>query len=157
MRDALVASRTQLINSVRGGLRTQLRRITSGIPETFPSRVRKHFTSKSATVLPRFVERQLEAINSLNTQIHEADHELAELAKSDSVCVRLMTVPGVGPVTAVRYLATIDEVERFCNAHRVASYLRPAPCEKPDSERKRRTRITKAGPAALTAKLQQTD
>ena len=66
-----------------------------------------------------------------------------------------MTVPGVGPVTALRFVATLDQVDRFGDAHRVASYLGLAPGESSSSERKQRTGITKAGPAALRQTLQQ--
>jgi len=49
-------------------------------------------------------------IDSLTAEIDEADRELKKLAKSDSTCKRMMTVPGVGPVTAVRFVAALDEV-----------------------------------------------
>jgi hypothetical protein len=44
-------------------------------------------------------------------------------------CKLLMTAPGVGPVTAVRFAAAIDEVERFEDGHRVESYLGLIPGE----------------------------
>ena len=155
MREGLVSARTQLINTVRGWLRTELRRIGTGGTESFPLRVRKHFTEKSATTMPRFVERQLEAIESLNEQIAEADQELAELAKTDNTCVRLMTVPGVGPVTAIRFVAALDEVSRFAGAHQVESYLGLTPGENSSSSRQRRTGMTKAGSPMLRRALGQ--
>jgi transposase len=67
--------------------------------------------------IPAHVERVLESIEQLSNQIRAADKELAELASQDGTCQRLMTVPGVGPVTAVRFAAIVDDVERFGNAH----------------------------------------
>jgi transposase len=145
MREALVSTRTKLINTVRGWLRGEAWPLRSGATETFVERVRKLFRERSATRLPRFVERQLTTIETLNEQIAEADDELADLAKNDETCQRLMTVPGVGPVVAIRFAAAIDERERFANAHRLESYLGLTPGENSSSERQRRTSLTKAG------------
>ena len=56
-----------------------------------------------------------------------------------------MTVPGVGPITALRFVAAIDDVTRFSDAHQVESYLGLTPGENSSSELKRITGITKAG------------
>jgi len=151
-RDSLIRSRTQLINSVRGWLRTELRRIDvrSGIAPTFPERVRDVVKE-----LPEWVDRLLVVIEELNAQIAEADKELIECAKSDATCKRLMTVPGVGPLTAVLFVAVLDGVERFDSAHKVEAYLGLTPGEDSSSDRKRRTSITKAGNAAIRRTLVQ--
>jgi transposase len=91
------------------------------------------------------VERQLQAIEALTLQIKEADRELKRVVKDDSVCRRMMTVPGVGPVTALRFVAAVDDVSRFSNAHQLESYLGVVPGQDSSSERKRITGITKAG------------
>jgi transposase len=155
MREALVSARTQMINSVRGWLRTELRQVATGGSESFPHRVRRHFAENSPTPTPTFVERQLQAIEDLNEQIGGADQELSELAMKDTTCTRLMTVPGVGPVTSIRFVAAIDDVSRFAGAHQVESYLGLVPGEDSSSERKRRTGITKAGSPALRRALAQ--
>jgi transposase len=56
-----------------------------------------------------------------------------------------MTVPGVGPVTAVRFVAAIDRVERFAHASCVASYLGLIPGERTTGFRTKRTGLTRAG------------
>lgn len=66
-----------------------------------------------------------------------------------------MSVPGVGPVTSVRFAAAIDDVTRFPSAHAVESFLGLTPGENSSSERKQRTGITKAGPAAARGALVQ--
>ena len=58
---------------------------------------------------------------------------------------RLMTVPGVGPVTAARFVAAIDQVDRFPDASSVASYVGLIPGEKTTGFRTRRRRRTRAG------------
>ena len=143
-RDILVSSRTKMINNVRGWLRTQLWRVKTGGAATFPARVRAHGEAQ-ATELPSHIERTLCVLEVLNEQIAAATREVRVAAKEHEVCRRLMTVPGVGPVTAIRFVATLDTHERFSNAHAVQSYLGLTPGENSSSERQRRTGITKAG------------
>jgi transposase len=145
MREALVRSRTQLINTVRGWLRADARRPRSGDVASFARRVR----ALDDAALPPYVARQLRAIAALTVAITEADRDLAALARTDPIARRLMTVPGVGPSTAVRFVAALDEVHRFRGAHAVESYLGLVPGEHSSAERTRRTGITKAGPSAL--------
>ena len=154
MREALVGSRTQLINTVRGWMRASQIRVRSGAAESFVDRVRSHLEATKLEV-PSYVQRQLTMIALLNEHLDEADKELALVAKTDELCRRLMTVPGVGPVTAVRFSAALDEVARFNNAHAVESYVGLTPGEHSSSDRKRRTSITKAGAPRLRYALIQ--
>jgi len=145
MRDALVGARTKLVNTVRGWLRAQaLGRPSAGCVLTFPRRI-KALLEKQNRPLPIFVTRQLDTIDLLTQQVVQADRELEKEAKGDALCRRLMSVPGVGPLTALRFLAAIDEIERFPHAHAVGSYLGLTPGEDSSSQKQRTTSITKAG------------
>lgn len=146
-REILIETRTKLINNVRGWLRTQIWRVRSGGTNSFPSRVRNH-AEQLGQPLPAHVERVLTTLDQLGVQIAQADRDLERFAREHPICQRLMTVPGVGPVTAVRFLAAIDHCERFASGHAVASYLGLTPGERSSSDRERRTGITKAGPSA---------
>jgi transposase len=95
--------------------------------------------------LPAHLERVLVVLDCLNEQIGAADAELKMLAAADERTRRLMTVPGVGPVTAVRFVAAVDRIERFPTAARLASYLGLIPGERTTGFRTRRTRLTRAG------------
>lgn len=154
MREELVSTRTSLINCVRGWTRTQLLKVRSGDSSTFSQRVRDA-ALRHPDGLPSYVERLLTTIASLNEQLAAADEELQQLTEQDPLCQRLMSVPGVGPVTSLRFIAAIDEVGRFPSAHAVQSYLGLTPGENSSSERKQRTGITKAGPAAVRRTLTQ--
>ena len=145
MRDSLVAARTKVINTVRGWLRGQGRRLGKGSSPTFPARVR----ALCGADLPDYVERQLRVIQTLTAEIGEADKSLENQAGQDETCRRLMTVPGVGSLTALRYVAAIDDIGRFATAHQVQSYLGLVPGENSSSDRQQRLSITKAGPQAL--------
>lgn len=151
-RDALVASRTQLVNCVRGWMRQTASSISRGYPLTFPRRVREKL---GPAAIPAAIERVLASIEALNVQIGAADDELEQEAKTDPVCVRLMSVPGVGPVTALRFVATIDRIERFATAHALQSYLGLVPGEHSSGDRKSRLGITKAGSTATRVVLIQ--
>jgi transposase len=95
------------------------------------------------------LDRILQTIEGLNEQLAAMDKELITVAKQDAVCKRLMTVPGVGPVIAVRFMAVVDQPERFHSAHHLMSYLGLTPGENSSSMRVQRTGITKAGASDL--------
>jgi transposase len=73
--------------------------------------------------LPPYIERQLQAVEQLSTAIRESERELERCAKHEPVAKALMTGPGVGPMTAVCFVATLDTRERFASAHHVQAYL----------------------------------
>lgn len=154
MRDALVSSRTRLVNTVRGYLRRLLKGSRGGTISTLPSRVRKRFADAGLS-MPRYLERQLEMIVHLHAAVKDATREVKSWAEQNPVCVRLMTAPGAGPITAVRFVAAIDKVERFSSAHELEAYLGLTPGEDSSSDRKRITSITKAGPIAVRWTLVQ--
>jgi transposase len=153
-REILVKIRTTLINNVRGWARTQLIRIRTGSTPTFQQRIREYAQTNQIS-LPEHIERQLVVLDALKVQVKAADQQLVKLASEHPVCRKLMTTPGVGPVTAVRFVAALDDVTRFRNAHAVESYLGLTPGENSSSERKQHTGITKAGSTEVRRTLIQ--
>ena len=143
MRDALVHARTLLINNVRGWLRGHGYRIRSGVYCRFTGRVRE------IESLPEHVAAQLRPIDALSSEIERADEVIVVRANENPICRRLLTVPGVGPQTALRFVATADEIERFRDGHRLESYLGLVPGEKSSSDMQQRLSITKAGATAM--------
>ena len=81
----------------------------------------------------------------LNAPITVADARIAMFARSDPIATRLTTAPGVGPVTASAFVATIDDITRFHSAHELAAYLGVVPSERSSGEQRQLERITKAG------------
>ena len=143
MREALVGSRTALINCVRGWLRSRRIAVKRGV-EMFPVRVREKLDSHPDG-RPEYVERIFLVVEALTEQIRMAEEELRMVTAADDTCQLLLTMPGVGPITAIRFTAAIDDVTRFGDAHEVASYFGLTPGENSSSSRKSRTSITKAG------------
>ena len=153
-RSTLLGCRTKLINYVRGRLRTRAVVLSRRKPDTFPQHVRELLLSLPDGV-PAHLQRVLTVIDTLNQQLKDADKELLALAEQDPLCKRLMTVPGVGPVIAMRFVAVVDQPERFHSAHHLMSYLGLTPGERSSSMRSHRTGITKAGCSDLRHALVQ--
>jgi len=153
-RDVLVATQRNLSNNVRGWLRTQLWKIPGGTMVTLPERLRTH-AEASQRELPEHIERQLTMLTQVTEQVQAANKQARRLATEHPVCRRLMTVPGVGPITSLRFVAAIDDPSRFPTAHRVQSYVGLTPGEHSSSQRERKTGITKAGPSELRRCLVQ--
>lgn len=153
-RELLIETRTKAVSHVRGWMRTQLRTIRRGSTETFPARVRERAVEEKHSI-PAHIECVLMVIDALNTQATASMKQIFKLAKGSELCRRLMTIPGIGPITAVSFVAAIDDVSRFKHAYLVQSYLGLTPGEDSSSKRQRRTGITKAGPSSVRRVLIQ--
>jgi transposase len=152
VRDQLVRLRTQLINLLRSQVRATGRRVPTGAAETFGRR----FAALELPALVREALRPLtDLLEGLAIPLREAEAWAHQAAAADPVARRLMTAPGVGPVTALSYRATLGQVERFPDAGRVTAYLGLVPREDSSAERRHRGAITKAGPGRPRALLVQ--
>ena len=98
-------------------------------------------------------EPLLVIFETLNKEIEKTDTMLIEIAKKDAVVKRLMTVPGVGPITALTYKVTIDEPSRFKQANAVGAYLGMTPKQYSSGLTKRQGRISKCGSKELRTLL----
>jgi transposase len=146
-RALLVATRTMHVNHLRGYLRQQLISMKKG-SATMARRVREELLARPQGI-PLHIELVLQMLELVNEKIRLADQELKRLVESDGPCQRLMTVPGVGPVTAAAFRASVDVPSRFPNAHALQSYLGLTPGEASSGERTRRLGISKAGPSMV--------
>jgi transposase len=142
VRDALVRTRARYITLVKACLRREGLRVATGPSERFLDRL-------AAVLLPETLAAEVAPLVALwaplNREIAAADHRIATLVAQDAVMQRLMTAPGIGPVTAAAYAATLDDVGRFRSAREVSAYLGLVPSEDSSAERRRRGAITKAG------------
>jgi transposase len=78
---------------------------------------------------------------------------IRQAATEGSVARRLMTVPGVGPITATAYVATIDDPKRFRSSEQVAAYLGLVPSVAQSGELEVHGHITKEGDGMLRSYL----
>jgi len=142
VRDVLVRTRTRAIAMTGALVRSEGLRVASGKAEQFRARVEALPLPAGlrATVAPT-----LTLLQTLETEIAAADAAIAQLAASDPVVARLTTAPGIGPVTAAAFVATLDRVDRFEGPHQVESYLGLVPSEDSSADYRHRGHITKAG------------
>ncbi|MEM6932079.1 MAG: transposase, partial [Pseudomonadota bacterium] len=82
-------------------------------------------------------------------QATELDAELQEIAKESPLARRLTTVPGVGPIVALTFIATIDDADRFRRVVDVGAYLRLTPRRHQSGETDWTGRISKRGDSAM--------
>ena len=97
----------------------------------------------------------VELLHHLNAALATADRHHADLATADPIVTRLMTVPGIGPVTATAFVAVLDDVARFRDAGEVTSFLGLVPREYSSGERQHKGGITKTGDRHLRSLLVQ--
>jgi len=125
VREALVRARAGWISRIQPLLRREGLRVRSGNAETFVTRVEE---LSLPDPLRAALAPLLTLFGPVNERITALDETLAEIVVTDDVTRRLTTVPGVGPVTAVAFVSTLDDVTRFPGAHQVESYLGLVPC-----------------------------
>ena len=85
----------------------------------------------------------LELLDRLNPTIAELSQAIEQEAEKCPEAQRLMTHPGVGPLTALAFVLNIGNAERFQCGKQVASYLGLVPLEKSSGNRRRLGHITK--------------
>jgi transposase len=142
VREALVRTRSRYISLIGALCRREGLRLTTGSSEAFIIRVEQ---AELPECLRAEIEPLLQVMRAVDEQIKQADKHLAEITKQDRVVKRLCTAPGVGPVTAVTFAATLDSARRFSGAKQVRCYLGLVPREQSSGERQRRGKISKAG------------
>ena len=94
-------------------------------------------------------KRLLEELDRLEVEIVELDRRVAEEARQRPEAVRLMTHPGVGPVTALAMVLTLGPAERFGSAKQVGSYFGLIPSEDSSGGKQRLGKISKQGSSFL--------
>jgi transposase len=148
-RAALVNVATQLKNTVRGLLKAcGIVLPLGGEGTVFVSNVRK-----AMLTLPREVRFTIEDLLLVWLNAYERQRKsynrVAKIAESDEVARRLMTVPGVGPATALGFASTIAAHERFKDPKQVASYIGLAPLVHQSGDTNYHGRVTKKGDKLL--------
>ena len=149
-RDLLVRQRTQLINALRGHLMEFGYVVRQGA-----GHVGKlvDIVNDPASDIPAEARRVLaviaESLQALQSQIVFLDREIASRAKADPVAKRLMTIPGVGPVTATALVALAPAASSFRRGRDFAAWLGLVPRQHSSGGKERLGRTTKMGERSL--------
>lgn len=103
--------------------------------------------------LSAWVEPLLEARRALLEQFKTLEKAILDYVKNDAVCRRLMTIPGVGPLTALAFKTGIDRPERFAKSANVGAALGLTPRKYASGQIDYDGRITKCGDALVRTHL----
>ena len=117
----------------------------------FEARIKELVENLSDLVM--LVEPLLVVRRALREQIGILHRRLLAVVRDDEVCRRLMTVPGVGPVVALTYRATVDVPARFRNSKAVGAALGLTPSKYQSGEVDRTGAISRCGDEMMRAML----
>src|SRR5439155_22988526 len=150
-RDVVVRSRTQLINHVRSVVKSH--------GERLPDCDADAFARKAAAFIPATLEPALSPIvgqiAGLTATINGYDEEIKAMLERYPEAAVLRQVDGVGPITSLVYILTIEDPARFPTSRDVPAYLGLVPGRKQTGESDPEMHITKAGDAFVRKTLVQ--
>jgi transposase len=138
-------------NDLRGTLRNFGLKVGVVGAGKFEARIKalvENLPDIAALVEPLLIVRRV-----LREQIAVLHRHLLAIARGDEICRRLMTVPGVGPVVALTYRATVDVPARFRNAKAVGAAFGLTPCKYQSGEINRTGAISKCGDEMMRVML----
>jgi transposase len=151
VRSGFVAERTATINRLRG--------LMSEFGVVLPlkaSTVRRQAHAASETLptwMQRVVTDLLAHIAMLDERIDEYEAQIKHIAVTDTACKQLMTLDGIGPVTASALVASVGNGHDFKNGRQLAAWLGLVPGMHGSGGKTRLGRITKAGDHYLRSLL----
>lgn len=141
-RDALVSARTQLINHVRGLVKSIGSRLPACSSRAFPKKV----TEKIPESLRPGLLPVLEELASLNDRIKGIEKQLEVLCDAIYPQTKLLRqVTGVGPITSLAFVLTLEAPQRFQKSRTVGAFLGLVPGRKQSGRSDPQMRITKCG------------
>jgi transposase len=151
-RDELVKVRTALIAHVRGLVKSIGERLPKCSPECFHLRATEAMPAELAPAL----EPVVQSIAELTVRIRHCDQLVEKLSQEKyPETEALRAIPGVGPVTALAYVLTLEDNTRFEKSRDVGPFLGLTPRRDQSGQVDKQLRITKAGDAYLRRLLVQ--
>jgi transposase len=145
-RQALVDCRTQLVNHVRGAVKSFGHRLPKCPARTFHKRVQEHIPE---ALLPA-LEPLLEQIASLTERIRDYDRRLVAISEEHYPETALLRqVEGIGPLTALTFVLTLEDPYRFEKSRSVGAYLGLVPATHRSGDSDPQKRISKEGDQML--------
>lgn len=152
IRAQIVSARNAMANQLRGMLKLfglRLGHVTT--PNKRRERLKALFAQRP-DLEPVFAGL-VESIEALDDQIVRSMKLLEARAHADPVCQRLMSAPGVGPVTALAFKSSVEDPSRFERSSDAGAYAGLVPRRSQSGERDYKGHISKAGDAMLRAAL----
>jgi transposase len=147
-RRALVEQQTHLKNTVRGLLKGHGIRLGSISAKKFAGAVMKQLEGCQEIVILS-IKCLLDAFDKLVEETAKIDKKMLEVAYHDKEVQLLMTVPGVGPVTALTFKTEIFDANRFKDSRSVGAYLGMTPTQYASGETQKQGKTSKCGSKEL--------
>ena len=145
-RDALVAVRTQVINTTRGLVKSMGARLPKCSSASFPHKVEEALPVEVREVLLPLVR----LVETVSGYIEDYDERIEQLASEKYEHTKLLRqVKGVGPLTSLAYVLTLENPERFAKSRDVGPYLGLVPKQEDSGDSQPQLRISKAGDEML--------
>ncbi len=152
VRRSLGEARSKWINTVRGLLRAFGYRVSGNASHTFTGRVDR---MNLPDELLEVIEPLLEQLDLVSGEIARRDEELAGMAREIPAVDRLQQIPGVGPITSLYFVLSIDDPHRFRRSRDVAAFLGLRPVMRETGDTSHYGRITKEGDSEMRRLLVQ--
>jgi transposase len=141
-RNAAVAVRRDLINATRGLVKSMGGRLPKCSTASFPHKVGEALPAAVREVLQPLVQ----LVETLGSCIKAYDETIEKLGSEKYPHTKLLRqVKGVGPITALAYVLTLENPERFAQSRDVGAYLGLVPRQEDSGDRQPQLRITKMG------------
>jgi transposase len=145
-RQALVSTRTQLVNHVRGAVKSFGGRLPKCPARSFHKRAAAHIPEALLPALGPILEQ----IGSLTERIRDYERQLGAISKAHYPEADLLRqVEGIGPLTALTFVLTLEDPYRFEKSRVVGAYLGLVPATYRSGERDPQRRISKEGDEML--------
>jgi transposase len=145
-REALVSCRTQLVNHVRGAVKSFGARLPKCPARSFHKRASEHIPEALRPALGPILEQ----IGSLTERIRNYDRQLEAISKEHYPETDLLRqVEGIGPLTALTFVLTLEDPYRFEKSRSVGAYLGLVPATDRSGESDPQKRISKEGDEML--------
>lgn len=147
-RRALIEQQTHLKNTVRGLLKGYGIRLGAISSKKFAKVVMQQIEA-CEEIVTLSIKCLLDAFDKLVEETEKIDKKMLEIAAYDKEVRRLMTVPGIGPVTALTYKAEIFDPTRFNESRSVGAYLGMTPTQYASGETQKQGKTSKCGSKEL--------
>jgi transposase len=145
-RQALIGCRTQLVNHVRGAVKSFGHRLPKCPARSFHKNVAEHIPEALRPAL----EPVLEQIASLTERIRDYDRRLVAISEDHYPETKLLCqVEGIGPLTALTFVLTLEDPHRFERSRSVGAYLGLVPATDRSGDSDPQKRISKEGDELL--------
>ena len=155
LRSGWIGERTARINTLRGLLRELGVFIPIGARQVVPAvwAIVEDADAELPDALRPFFAELCREIREIEARIHRVEQQLAAISRQLPVVAQLLSVPGVGLLSATALLAFIGDIHRFPSARHLASYLGLTPREYSSGLKRRLGRISKRGDGYLRTLL----